>query len=274
MSTAERDNVFGDEVSRLYERYLVSLIFGPYAEASARRAAALAPRRVLEIACGTGALTRALATHLPPSTAITATDLNPAMLAQAKRVVTSRPISWRQADALALPFADGSFDAVVCQFGVMFFPDRPKGYGEARRVLASGGVFLFSVWDRIEENEVTDVATNAVASVFPEDPPWFMRRTPHGYHDRAAIERDLMAAGFPTPVQFETIAARSRAPSAREAAVGICQGTPLRNEIEARDPTRLDAATNAATEALTARFGEGPIDGKMQAHLIIARRGP
>ena len=272
MSTIKGDSVFGDEVSRLYERHLVPLIFEPYAAATAQRLAALKPTRLLEIACGTGVLTRATASRLPPTTSITATDLNPAMLEQAQHVGTSRPVTWRQADALALPFPDASFDAVVCEFGAMFFPDKPTAFREVRRVLVPGGVFLFSVWDRIEDNEITDVATNALVSVFPENPPWFMRRTPHGYHDRGTIERDLSEAGFPLPIEFETITERSRASSASEAAIGICQGTPLRNEIEVRDPSRLQEATDAAARAIADRFGSGPIDGKMQAHLILARR--
>lgn len=272
MSTTQRDTTFGDEIARLYERYLVPLIFQPYAEATAQQLAATQPARVLEIACGTGVLTRELASRLPASCSITASDLNPAMLEQAKRVGTSRPVSWRQADALALPFPDESFDAVVCEFGAMFFPDKSKAFAEARRVLAPGGVYLFSVWAAIEDNEITDVATNALASLFPDDPPSFMRRTPHGYHDRTTIERDLARGGFDGPVEFETITARSRAQSAREAAIGICEGTPLRNEIEARDPTRLEEATEVATRALVARFGHGAIDAAMTAHLVLVRR--
>jgi SAM-dependent methyltransferase len=270
VGTTDRDSVFGDEVARLYEQHLVPLIFEPYADVSARRLAALKPARVLEIACGTGVLTRALARELTAS--ITATDLNPAMLARAQRAGTSRPVTFRQADALALPFRDASFDAVVCQFGVMFFPDKSRAFAEARRVLSSGGVFLFSVWDRIEENEVTELVVNAVAEVFPEDPPRFMQRTPHGYFDRLTIEQDLARGGFPPPVAFEAITARSRASSAGQVAIGICQGTPLRNEIEMRDPSCLAKATEAATRALVTRFGTGPLDGRMQAYLIVVRR--
>lgn len=271
MSTIQQDTAFGSEIARLYERYLVPVIFEPYAQETAQRLAKMEPARVLEIACGTGVLTRAMATRLPASS-ITATDLNPAMLEQAQHVGTSRPVTWRQADALALAFPDASFDLVVCAFGAMFFPDKPRAFAESRRVLAPGGMFIFSVWGAIEENEFTDVVTTALASIFPEDPPRFMRRTPHGYHDRPTIERDLAQAGFPGPIAFETITARSRANSARDAAVGLCQGSPLRNEIEARDPAGLEAATDAATRAVTARFGRGSIDGKMQAHLVTARR--
>ena len=181
------DTVFSDEISQLYERHLVPLIFEPYATAAAERLAAHSVSRVLEIAAGTGVLTRALASRLPATVSITATDLNQAMLDRAASVGTSRPVEWRQANALELPFETGEFDAVVCQFGSMFFPDKSKAFAEARRVLRDGGVFLFSVWDRIEENVFADEVTNHLAELFPHDPPRFLARTPHGYHDVAAI---------------------------------------------------------------------------------------
>jgi SAM-dependent methyltransferase len=173
---------------------------------------------------------------------------------------------------MALPFGDGEFDAVVCQFGVMFFPDKPKAFAEARRVLRDGGVFLFSVWDRIEENEFADVVTNAVASMFPKDPPQFLRRTPHGYFDRHTIERDLLAGGFSEAARITTLEARSRAMSPDVPAIAYCQGTPLRNEIEARDANRLADATDLAANAIAKQFGSGTVDGKIQAHIVAVRR--
>jgi SAM-dependent methyltransferase len=169
---------------------------------------------------------------------------------------------------MQLPFDAASFDVVVCQFGVMFFPDRPHGFREARRVLRPGGVFLFNAWDRIEENEFADVVTNALATVFPTDPPRFMARTPHGYSDRDRIAADLAAAGFVATPQIETIAARSRAASPEVPAMAYCQGTPLRGEIQARSETGLVQATLVAAAAIAARFGKGPVDGKIQAHVV------
>jgi SAM-dependent methyltransferase len=154
----------------------------------------------------------------------------------------------------------------------MFFPDKAKAFSEARRVVRPGGVLLFNVWDRIEENEFADVVTDALASVFPQDPPRFLARTPHGYFERAAIERDLRAGGFESPAQIETIAARSIAESARIPALAYCQGTPLRNEIEARGAARLVEATEVATAALARRFGTGRVDGKIQAHVVAVAR--
>jgi SAM-dependent methyltransferase len=268
--TADGDSIFSDAMSAVYERHLVPLIFTPYASALAQRVALTNATRVLEIACGTGVLTRSLASGLPASVSITATDLNQAMLDQAAYVGTARPVEWRQADALRLPFEDGSFDAVVCQFGVMFFPDKPRAFAEARRVLGEDGLFMFSVWDRIEENEFADVVTTAVASQFPDDPPAFLARTPHGYFDRSAIESDLSRAGFSDGAYFATIAARSRAASPVEPAIAYCQGTPLRNEIESRNPSRLDAVTGIAADAIRRRFGSGTVDGKIQSHIIAA----
>src|SRR5437016_1361273 len=268
MTSNATDKTFTGSIPKVYETYLVPLIFEPYAADIARRLASRSPSRVLEIAAGTGVVTRALLSALPDRTAIVATDLNQAMLDEAIAIGTSRPVEWRQADAMQLPFADGAFDAVVCQFGAMFFPDRSKAFAEARRVLRQRGVFIFNVWDRIEENEFADVVTIAMEAVFPEDPPRFLARTPHGYHGRPTIERDLAQGGFEASPEVVTVAQRSRAESARVPAVAFCQGTPLRSEIEARNPARLGEATDAATQAIARRFGDGAVDGKIQAHIV------
>ena len=253
----ETDKVFAGSIPENYDRHMVPLIFAPYAADLARRAAAWAPGAVLETAAGTGVVTRALAPQLPPGARYVASDLNRPMLdfAASRQGADSR-VEWRQADALALPFADGAFDLVCCQFGAMFFPDRPAAYREARRVLKPGGHLLFSVWDRIEENVFADDVTNALAKLFPHDPPRFLARTPHGYHDTALIRRELADAGF-TQVAIETRAEQSRAASPRVPAVAYCQGTVLRSEIEARAPGTLDAATDAAAAAIAARHGSG-----------------
>jgi SAM-dependent methyltransferase len=268
MNDPQADKVFAGSVPALYEAHLVPLIFEPYANDLARRVALRPASRVLEVAAGTGVATRRLAAMLPASVSIVATDLNQPMLDLAATVGTPRPVQWRQADAMQLPFENGAFDAVVCQFGAMFFPNKAQAYAEARRVLRPGGVFIFNVWDRIEENEFAEVVTTALEGVFPEDPPRFLARTPHGYHDPAAIERDLRGGGFRNAPQIEQVAARSRAASPRHPAVAYCQGTPLRNEIEARDASRLAEATDIAEQAISRRFGSGPVDGKIQAYVI------
>jgi SAM-dependent methyltransferase len=270
---AATDKVFAGSIPELYERLLVPLIFEPYAVDLARRIAGASPRDVLETAAGTGVLTRALDARLPAHARMTATDLNQPMLdhARARHPGGGGRIAWQQADALALPFTDEAFDAVACQFGVMFFPDRVAGYREARRVLRPGGRFFCNVWTQISESEFADVVTEALARVFPQDPPRFLARTPHGYHDAARISADLTAAGF-TGVTIDTLERSSRAASPRDPAVAYCQGTPLRNEIEARDPSRLAEATDAAADALARRFGNGPIEGRIRAHVITAAR--
>jgi SAM-dependent methyltransferase len=259
---------FAGALPQAYQTYLVPLIFEPYADDLVPRLAARSPGRVLEVAAGTGVVTRVMASKLPPDVSIVATDRNPPMLAEASAVGTARPVEWRPADAMELPFPDASFDAVVCQFGVMFFPDRSRAYAEVRRVLRPGGVFLFNAWDRIEENEFADTVTTALESVFPGDPPRFLARTPHGYHDHAAIRRDLANGGFAKAARIETVAARSRAASCRVPSIAYCQGTPLRNEIEARDASLLGRATDVAADAIAGRFGQGPVDGKIQAHVV------
>jgi len=264
------DKVFSGSIPQIYETLMVPLIFAPYARDLAARIKTLAPRHVLETAAGTGIVTRALAAQLPDDVSITATDLNEPMLAQAQSALSGSRVKWRQADALALPFEAASFDAVACQFGVMFFPDRVKGHAEARRVLKPGGRLVFNVWDRIESNEFADVVTQALAVVFASDPPRFMARTPHGYHDRDLIRNDLERAGF-AHIAIEAVEHISPAPSPREAAVAYCQGTPLRSEIEARGAPGLEAATDAAASALAQRFGNGAIAGRIRALVISAR---
>jgi SAM-dependent methyltransferase len=266
------DKLFAGYIPKLYETYMVPMLFEPYAQDIARRLAPRTLANVLEVAAGTGVVTRALASTLPQHVAIVATDLNQPMLDHAATLGTARPVEWRQADAMALPFDDESFDAVVCQFGVMFLPDKAKAFAEMRRVLRRGGILVFNTWDRIEKNEFADTITNALETLFPNDPPRFMARVPHGYHDRAAIAHDLVGGGFRARPEVFTVPKRSRAESPRHAAIAICQGTPVRNEIEARDASRLEEATDVAAAAIARRFGRGAVDGKMQAHIVTVHR--
>ena len=268
----DADPVFAGGVPELYERHLVPLIFEPYAVDLAARMESRREGSVLEVAAGTGVVTRVLADRLPIDVAITASDLNQPMVDHAASLGTSRPVTWRQADVMDLPFPDSSFDAVICQFGVMFFPDRSMAFAEINRVLRPGGVFLFNTWDRNSTNEFADVVTDAAATVFPDDPPRFLARTPHGYFDHAQIQHDVADGGFDErATAIEVLEARSRADSCEIPAIAYCQGTPLRNEIEARDPNGLARATEVATAALRARFGDGPIEGRISAVVVTAR---
>jgi len=266
------DKVFTGAIPDIYDRLMVPMIFEPYARDLAERVAELKPHRVLEIAAGTGVLTRAMASRLNAETRIVASDLNQPMLDLARsRQHEDGRIVWQQADALALPFEPQMFDVVACQFGVMFFPDKVQGYKEAHRVLKPGGYYLFNVWDKLATNDFPHVVTMALEGLFPDDPPRFLARTPHGYWDQKAIRDELSAAGFAS-ITIETVDQTSRANSARDAATAFCQGTPLRNEIETRSPSGLEAATESAAQALVQRFGSGLIEGRIRAHMVTAVR--
>jgi ubiquinone/menaquinone biosynthesis C-methylase UbiE len=266
------DRLFTGSIPQLYDEYMVPLIFEPYAADLASRVAMLQPSRLLEVAAGTGVVTRHLASALAQEIRIVATDLNQAMLDRATAVGTSRPVEWRLADATQLPFPDESFDVVVCQFGAMFFPDKPKAYSEAKRVLRSGGIFIFNVWDTIDQNEFAETIMFALEEMFPADPPRFMARTPHGYSDVEEIARHLSEGGFARRPILTTLAAKSRAASPIIPAIAYCQGTLFRTEIETRNPARLVEATNAAAAAIGKRFGHGAVEGKIQAHIVVAER--
>ena len=269
---ADTDKLFAGSIPEIYDRLMVPMIFAPYADDLANRLAFWGPKDILETAAGTGALTRAIGAALGSDVRLVATDLNQPMLDRASAALElPQRITLQQADALALPFPDQSFDAVVCQFGAMFFPDKLAGYREARRVLKPGGHFLFNVWDRIEENAFTNVVSQALAKSFPDDPPTFMKRVPHGYHDMDLITRELTQAGFQW-VGGGTVPNISKAATAHDAAVAFCQGTPLRNEIVARDASCLEEVTTVVTDALEQTFGSGAIGAPMQAHVFTARR--
>jgi ubiquinone/menaquinone biosynthesis C-methylase UbiE len=268
---SSQDAVFAGSIPALYDRYLGPLLFEPFARHTAGKVAELKPDRVLETAAGTGIVTTALAERLPASATLIATDLNQAMIDHAATKPALKRVEFRQADALALPFADASFDVVVCQFGVMFFPDKVAGYREARRVLAPGGRFVLSVWDSLAHNPMTRVVVDAVGARYPQNPPRFLARTPHGHSDPNVLRRDLAAAGFGS-ISVETVTLPSRAPSAEDAAIGLCQGTPMRSEIEALDPAGLAATTDTAAAALRSAFGAGAIEAPMQAVVVTAQK--
>ncbi|MBB3929396.1 SAM-dependent methyltransferase [Kaistia hirudinis] len=266
------DVMFQGRVPELYDRLMVPLIFEIYAQDVAARVAALKPRDVVEIAAGTGAVTRELAKSLGPDTRVTVTDLSEPMLevAQSRQAPDSR-FRWQAADAMALPFADDSFDVAVCQFGVMLMPDRAAAYGAARRVLRPGGHYLFAVWDMIERNAFAAAVEAALADIFPGAPVDFLRRLPHGYYDAAVIKAELAGSGF-ADIAIDTVARTSRADTALAAATAYCQGTPIRGEVEARSPGSLAAVTERVAAAFAARFGDGPIEGPISALIVSGRK--
>jgi SAM-dependent methyltransferase len=267
---ASADKIFAGSIPEFYNTYMVPLIFEVYARDLAARVVSISPKSVLETAAGSGVVPRELIKHLGSNARYVITDLNQPMLDYAaSQQEPDERIEWRQADALDLPFEDDSFDAVICQYGAMFFPNRTQGYSEARRVLTDGGSFIFSVWDKIENNEFADVVTKVAATVFPDDPPRFLARTPHGYFDHGLIRADLNRAGF-SDISIVCKVESSNAPTPRHVAVAYCQGTPLRTEIEMRDPGSLQHMTDQAAAALEARYGKGPVAAKICAHIVTA----
>jgi SAM-dependent methyltransferase len=250
--------VFAGSVPETYDRFMGPIFFEPYADDLAARLPARADLRVLELACGTGILTRRLR-----GCRLLATDLNQGMLDRAASKLPD--VAFRQADALQLPFGDASFDAVVCQFGAMFFPDKRAAFREAHRVLAPGGVFLFNVWGSLDDNLLSKVAGDTVAGFFPSNPTNFYD-LPFGYYDGEAIAAALADAGF--DAKIERVVKPSGPASARDAAVALVQGTPLLDQILARRGD-VERITDAAEQAIRERFGD-PVQSTMTALVCTA----
>lgn len=260
--------MFTVSVSEVYDELLVPLIFDPYADELVQRLREMESGSVLEVAAGTGVVTRRLASVLPAAVSITATDLSQPMIDRATRIGTERAVEWRQADVMSIPFAPSSFDVVVCQFGVMFFEPKRDAFAEVRRVLHPGGRFLFSVWDGLEANEFIDVVAHSLASAFPDDPPTFIERVPHGYHDSEQIVADLRAGGFDSQPSIERIEYVSRAATADHVATACCTGTPIRAELERLRPGGLAEIVAMVTAALEARFGSRDLEGRISAQVV------
>jgi ubiquinone/menaquinone biosynthesis C-methylase UbiE len=265
------DVVFIGSMPEFYDRHLRALLFQPYADDLADRLTNLTAGTLLETAAGTGIVTETLARRLPPSVRIVATDLNKPMLDHAKTKPSLGRVTFQQADALALPFPDDEFDILVCQFGVMFFPDRQRGFREARRVLKPGGRLLFNVWDKIDRVPPAHAVVVGLQQRYPAHPSWFLERTPSGYCDPDTIRADLRAAGF-EDCHIDTVMRAGHATSPRAVALGLCQGSPLRAEIEALDPAGLEAATDAAAAMVAERCGEGAFETPLQALVVETTR--
>ena len=261
---------FAGSIPAAYDRYLGPVLFQTYAEDLAERLQLPENGSVLELACGTGIVTRELRSRLPATVNLIATDLNEPMFQHAAaKFAEGEAVEWRQADACSLPFGDGIFDAVVCQFGIMFVPDKALAAREARRVLKPGGVFLFNVWDAIEHNELCRIAHETIAGYFDKDPPTFYQ-VPFGYHDRDEIRRVLAEAGF-HDVRIDVVEKVSGASRAEDTATGLVQGNPVSVAIAERDPSLFPVITNAIAAELKGRFGEGDIRAPLRAIVVQAR---
>jgi SAM-dependent methyltransferase len=262
---------FIGSIPELYDRGLGPVIFVDYAAELTGRVVAAKPARVLELAAGTGILTRMLRDRLPAAADLVATDLNQDMLDIARQKFTARErIAFQAADAQALQFGDGAFDAIACQFGVMFFPDKDKSYREAYRVLRRGGRYHFNVWGSRAANPFAQIAHQTIAGFFKDNPPGFYD-VPFGYHDSAQITASLSAAGF-AEVAARVLPMDKTIASARQFAVGLVVGNPVIHEIRARGTADVAAVVAAVTAALNRAFGPDPGHMPLQAIAFSAAK--
>jgi ubiquinone/menaquinone biosynthesis C-methylase UbiE len=267
---SDQNALFAGSIPGHYDRYLGPSFFEPFADDMAGRLDPARHRNVLEIACGTGIVTRRLWDRLSPELNLVATDLNPAMLAVAQtKFAQGENVVWREVDATALPFPDALFDAAVCQFGVMFFPDKEAAMRETHRVLNPGGLFLFNVWDSLDQNPVARLAHETVASFFEEDPPTFYQ-TPFGFYDAAVILRLLQTAGF-DEIEISAVQLPCRSQSAAAFALGLVRGNPIATAIEERGGD-LERVVQAVAREIAGRFGAAPVETTMQALVCRAVR--
>jgi SAM-dependent methyltransferase len=262
-----QDRVWVDSMSQSYEQLLVPTVFGPFAGPVAERVLASSPSRVLEVAAGTGVLTRALVAQ-GGDVEVTATDLNDAMVGFGSTIVPGA--RWQQADATDLPFPDEAFDVVACQFGAMFFPNRGTAFSEAVRVLRPGGAIVLTVWDTLASHDFETAVVEGLQRALPQDPPTFLADVPHGCADPVPLLGDLRAAGF-ADATSRRLVVTGHAPRAADLARGYCTGTPLRAALQARGAD-LDAVADQVTAALSERLGPDPVSGTMAAHILEARR--
>ena len=263
------DTRFTGSLPAYYDRHLGPALFEPYALDLAARLPGGDGVRVLEVACGSGIVTRRLREALPVGATLVATDLNEAMVEYARAAVPEPGIEWRAADAQALPFEDSSFDAVVCQFGLMFLPDKVQGFREARRVLRPGGVLLANVWRPLDVNPVPEVVDASLVELWPDDPPRFLH-VPHGYGDPDRIRADMTAAGW-DHVRLEDVDLEGSVPSAEDVPVGYARGTPLSHQLAERGAD-VDEVVRAVTAALERLDPERPFRLRHAAIVITAVR--
>ncbi len=261
-----REAHFQGDIPRNYDAALGPVLFAAPAADIAARAAALRPNRVLEIAAGTGIATKALVEALPAGTQITATDLNPPMLEIAKGKFDDESVVFAQADAMALPFDDESFDLAVCQFGAMFFPDKDLSFREVRRVLTPGGYYLFSVWDSHKHNPFGQISHEVVGRFFPSNPPQF-QRLPFSYAFDP-IKDSLIEAGF-SDIALSVFRFSAPVPDPLLLARGALFGSPLFEQVKERNGTDHETIAQALAEAVSQAFPEGRMPSQS---LVVSAR--
>jgi SAM-dependent methyltransferase len=259
---------FVGSIPEYYDRYLVPLVFEPYAKDLVRRVRTKPDMRILELACGTGALTALLAKKLSVNGELVASDLNQAMIDVAReKLRDDSRLTWEMIDAGALPFDPASFDAVICQFGWMFFPDRPRALREARRVLRSGGQLIFNTWDSIEQCPVLAAAYAEIQAAFPEDPPRFYD-VPFSMFEVSKIDALIRGAGF-AEVSIEHVKLEGASMPAGDIATGIIRGGPFVTEIQQRGAD-VDLICDRVARRLVALFGDRPLSAPMSALVSTA----
>lgn len=273
MNTAQpQTNIsFSGSIPKFYENNLGTIFFEPFSTEMALRVKDLKANSILEIACGTGRLTKYLPLVTPKKfSSITATDVNPAMLELARRTVAWKNIDWQVVDAMELPYGDSLFDVVVAQFGVMFYPDKQKAFKDSHRVLADNGSFIFSAWDSLRHNPIAQLTDNIITEFFPTDTPAFYK-IPFSYFNEDEIRSDLATAGF-RAVNIERLKLEGYAANANDAAVGLLQGTPLYNAIIERGEELLPAMTEKLAQEIRSLFGDTDLSIPIQANIVTAEK--
>lgn len=258
----EQNAVFAGTIPANYEKYLGPFLFEPYALDLVSRLQDKKYPQILELACGTGRVTAHLAKSVKHDS-LTATDLNPDMIEVGKKIVGNKNIKWQPADALELPFDDNSFDAVVCQFGIMFFPDKLKGLQEAHRVLKPGGKIIFNTWDNVENNPAIHEGRKIIESYFGDDPPVFYN-VPFSIHDENELQTIMKDAGFKN-IKTSLVKKDGISDRAADLAIGMVEGNPIFLSITEKDPSLIEPIEKHVEKVLAEKFGDKPLKSKLQA---------
>lgn len=261
---------FTGSVPENYDRYLVPYIFEPYAKDLLARTDHAGVSHVLETACGTGSVTALLRNTLPPEVRLVATDLNGDMITIGKKILADKGIEWMVADAQALPFENDSFDLLVCQFGLMFIPDKATALKEAYRVVRLGGRIVFNTWDKLENNPAFYVADQVVKKYFPKEPPSFFH-IPFSMYDEKELQSLFEKAGF-RDIRIELVKKEGTSPSSAATATGMLEGTPMYPTIQQRGPELLPRIKKDLEEQLASRFGDAPMISSLQAWVVTAEK--